>query len=241
MNATKKEQDLYDAEDGSYKYEPPSTTSYPSLEAGIRMAFVRKVYAVLTIQLLVTIMLAAIPMFHQPTRQFMLQSPGLVMLAGILGLVLIFVLQCVRRVHPWNIVIVTLFTLCEAYVISACTLTVNAVAVGEAALMTLGIFLALTLYTCNSKRDFSGMGAGLFAALVGFLIATIIGIFISSSLMHTVLAAAGAILFSLFIVYDTDRILNRTDLDDWAGAAIELYLDVINLFINLLALLRDDR
>lgn len=222
-------------------YEHPSAVPPSALEVGLRMAFIRKVYAVLTLQLFVTVLIALLPMIHEPTRLFMLRSPGLVTLAAILGLVLIFVLQCVRQTHPHNIVVVALFTLCEGYVIGACTLNIRAPVVLEAALITLGIFLALTIYTCQSKRDFSGMGAGLFAALIGVLVASIVGIFVSSQLFHTVLAAAAAILFSLFIVYDTDRIVKTASLDDWAGAAIELYLDVINLFLSILTLLRDDR
>ena len=63
----------------------------------------------------------------------------------------------------------------------------------------------------------------------------------SISRFKSQLAFLGAMLFSAFIVYDTYMIMNRMGCDDYVIAAIELYLDIINLFLMILQLLGNDR
>jgi protein lifeguard len=48
----------------------------------------------------------------------------------------------------------------------------------------------------------------------------------------------GALVFSGYIIYDTDNIIKRHTYDEYIWAAVSLYLDIINLFLNLLSLLR---
>ena len=96
--------------------------------------------------------------------------------------------------------------------------------------------MSLTFYTCQSKFDFSFLGAGLFAVTWVLLlwggVTAIMGV--QPGLMYSVL---GAIVFSLYILYDTSQILYRHSVDDYVVASIDLYLDIVNLFLFLLRLL----
>ena len=106
--------------------------------------------------------------------------------------------------------------------------------------ITFAIFAALTAFVVLSKWDFSFMGLYLFAGtliLMGWgLINMLMGY--HGSFMY---AAFGAALMSGYIIYDTDNIMKRMGPDDWALACVELYLDIINLFLFILDMLSGGR
>ena len=106
----------------------------------------------------------------------------------------------------------------------------------NALLLTSVAFGGLSLFAINTKRDFTTLGKFLFIALIIMIVAGLINIFLGSPLLQTLLAAAGAMLFSIFILYDTQNII-RGNFATPIEAAIALYLDVLNLFISLLQLL----
>lgn len=111
-----------------------------------------------------------------------------------------------------------------------------------AAGITASIFIALTLYTLQSRIDFSFLGAGLFAALWVLIVwAIVMACFgMASPAMQYWYALIGAVIFSLYIVYDTWLISSKMGPDDYISASISLYLDIINLFLMILQLLRRD-
>merc|ERR1712205_127495 len=111
-------------------------------------------------------------------------------------------------------------------------------AVIMAAMITATIFFSLTAFTMQSKIDFSFLGAGLFACTVILMLFGIgMAIFGASANLYYGYCVDGAIIFSLYIIFDTYMIHNRLGPDDYIIAAIELYLDIINLFIFILQLL----
>jgi len=104
----------------------------------------------------------------------------------------------------------------------------------QAAALTCAVTLALTAYTLQSKRDFSSWGAGLFAVLWVLIIAGFMQIFFQSELMDLAISIGGAVLFSLFIIFDTSMMMHKLSPEEYILASINLYLDIINLFIYLL-------
>jgi len=103
-------------------------------------------------------------------------------------------------------------------------------------------FGSLSLYGYTTKRDLSGMGTFLFMGLVGLILASIVNIFLQSSMMHMVISAIGVLLFAGLTAYDTQKIkdiYNGLDNSEIAGkkaimGALTLYLDFINMFLFLL-------
>ncbi|ABK82314.1 Bax inhibitor-1/YccA family protein [Campylobacter fetus] len=106
----------------------------------------------------------------------------------------------------------------------------------QAFLMTAVAFGGLTVFAFNTKKDFSAMGKMLFITLIVIVVASLLNLFFQSALLATVVAAIGAILFSAYILYDTQMII-RGGYDSPVLAAVALYLDILNLFISLLQLL----
>lgn len=105
-----------------------------------------------------------------------------------------------------------------------------------AALGTAGLFVSLSAFVHITKKDFSGLGNILYAALWGLIIASLINIFLQSSLMSSIGAGFGVAIFSGYILYDTSEALHGRD-NNWILVCLNLYLNVINLFMNLVTLL----
>lgn len=106
----------------------------------------------------------------------------------------------------------------------------------QAFLMTSVAFGGLTLFAFNTKRDFSAMGKMLFITLIVVIVASLANLFFHSPVLQLTIAGVSAILFSAFILYDTQNII-RGNYDNPVLAAVALYLDILNLFISLLQIL----
>ena len=100
-----------------------------------------------------------------------------------------------------------------------------------------GLVLALSAYAWTTKRDLSGLGSYLSMALIGVIIASLAGIFISVPVFHLVLASLTAILFSGFVLYDVQQVKHAHAGADPILLAIDIYLDILNLFLALLRII----
>jgi FtsH-binding integral membrane protein len=102
------------------------------------------------------------------------------------------------------------------------------------------LFSVMSFYGYFTKRDLSGIGDMLIVALIAIIIASVINIFVGSTVMQMVISAIAILVFLGFTAYDTQTIREQvTDSDDTGIeilGALSLYLDFINLFINLLQL-----
>jgi ribosomal protein S6 len=107
---------------------------------------------------------------------------------------------------------------------------------GQAFLMTSVAFGGISMFAMTTKRDFSSMGKFLFIALIIMIVAGISNIFIQSSMMQLAIASVGALVFSAFILVDTQKLI-RGDYGTPIEAALSLYLDFLNLFMSLLQIL----
>lgn len=109
-------------------------------------------------------------------------------------------------------------------------------AVMLALFMTGGIFIVLSGYVITTGKDFKGLGKLLFVAIVSLLLLLIANMFIQSSVMQMALAYAGAVVFSLFILYDTSEVVSGRE-TNYVMAAVSQYLNLINLFQFLLQII----
>ncbi|HIJ85664.1 MAG TPA: Bax inhibitor-1/YccA family protein [Magnetococcales bacterium] len=109
--------------------------------------------------------------------------------------------------------------------------------VGQAAFLTGVIFVGLSFYAMTTKKDFSVMGGMLFAGLIVVVVGGLVNLFLHSSAVAFAISAVGALVFSGFILYETQRL----KMEPWAispsVAALSMYLNVVNLFTTLLQIL----
>ena len=108
-------------------------------------------------------------------------------------------------------------------------------AVAQVLGMTTIVFGVMSIYAIKTKNDLANMGKMLFIALIVVFICSIVNIFIGSPVMQTIIAGASAVLFSLYVAYDTQNII-RGAYQDPIDAAVSLYLDFLNIFISILQL-----
>ena len=143
----------------------------------------------------------------------------------ILELGLLVGLMFAKRKSGLNLILLFAFTF-----VSGLTLTTVA-------------FGGLSVFAMNTKRDFTAMGKMLFITLIVLLVAAIINIFFHSPVLQLAIASVGAVLFSAYILYDTQNII-RGNYETPIEGAVALYLDFVNLFVSLLQILgifsRDD-
>lgn len=101
--------------------------------------------------------------------------------------------------------------------------------------MTTIIFGVMSIYGIKTKRDLASMGKMLFIALIVVFVCSIINIFVLSMGFQAIIAGVVAILFSVYVAYDTQNII-RGLYTSPVDAAIALYLDFYNIFVSLLQL-----
>lgn len=110
--------------------------------------------------------------------------------------------------------------------------------VSGAFLATAVIFGSLALYAHRSKRDFSYLGGFLFAATIGLVIMSLVSLFVSfGSVMNLVWSVIGILIFSGWVLYDVSQYRDGVAAEEVPLAALNIYLDFINLFLYILRFL----
>ena len=115
--------------------------------------------------------------------------------------------------------------------------------------ITAGAFAALSLYGYTTRKNLSGFGTFLFMGLIGIVIASIVNIFLQSSMLYFIVSVVGVLVFAGLTAYDTQRIKEMYSVSDSGEitskkaimGALSLYLDFINLFLMLLRLFAERR
>ena len=159
----------------------------------------------------------------------------------ILEFALLFGLYAVKDKPGVNLAVLFGFTFVSGLTITPLLASIlnmpgGAAIVAQAFLMTSVAFGGISMFALTTKKDYSSMGKMLFIAVIILVVASLLNIFIGSPILQLAVASIGALVFSAFILYDTQQIVQggfATPIE----AAIALYLDFLNLFISLLQIL----
>lgn len=218
-------------------------------DKAVRLGFIRKVYSILSAQLALT--MAFIGIFFIPAVSgFARENSWVLWTALALSLVMMFTLVCVpsiRRKSPHNLIFLGLFTVCEGWLVGAICSTYEVQEVLIAVGMTAGVVMALTVFAMQTKIDFTAWGGALLCVLVVFVLAGFIAAFFPQTrTVRLVYAIIGAIIFSLYIVFDTQMMIGGNhkyslDPEEYVFASLNLYLDIINLFLYILQIVGASR
>lgn len=217
-----------------------------------RKTFISRVYSILWLQLLVTSIFIGCCNKIQPLQKFMV-TPGGVTIMYLCMFLVIFLSCCMYCVQdsirkcPGNFLYLTLFTGSCTYMLGYAGVAYKLTTLLLAGLSTLGIFSGLSLYAIQTKYDYTDKGGYLIAALLGLIIFGFLAPLTNLPILSIVYSSVGSIIFSFYIVYDTQLIVGGEHrqimfhTDDYVLAAVSLYLDIINLFLMLLDLLNGGR
>ncbi|KAI1778890.1 inhibitor of apoptosis-promoting Bax1-domain-containing protein [Hypoxylon cercidicola] len=204
----------------------------------IRNQFIRKVYTILTAQLLATAVVSGFSFWSQDYKNWIQSHQALVWVSLVGSIVFMLLTYWKRKSYPTNLLFLSGFTLLEAYTISVIVSFYETQIVLNAVILTGGIFVFLTLFACQTKYDFTSWMPYLFGALWGLLLFGFMMAFLpSSSTGELIYGGLAALIFSGYILVDTQLVLRKHHVEEEIAAAISLYLDIINLFLAILRIL----
>ena len=204
-----------------------------------RATLVRRTYGLVFVSVIVTALGVAFGFTQPALMQAVAQHPFIAMIATFAPLVM--AMQA-RRSFPRNLILTLVFTFIEGIFLAPFLLfaeRANPGIIGQAGLLTLSTFGVLTLYAVISKRDFSAWGSFFIVGLWVLIATMLINMFVGSALGSLWIAAGTVLVFSGLLVFDTWRIVRSGQYgpDDYVPAAVNIYLDLLNLFIAIITLL----
>ncbi|KAL2097171.1 hypothetical protein ACEWY4_006378 [Coilia grayii] len=217
-------------------------------DKSIRRAFIRKVFCVVTLQLLFTFSVVCVFTFSIEVKKAVQKNIWILLSALIVYLVVSFCLICCRsfsRRHPWNLVGLAVVTVTLSYLVGTVASRYSTPAVVIAMGSTLAISLAVIVFSAQTKVDFTICNGILVALSVNVLMLGFFSIFFYSTMLHVLYGFLGALLFSLFLVVDCQLVMGKQTYslnpEEYVFAALIIYLDMINIFLYLLILLGGGR
>jgi modulator of FtsH protease len=199
----------------------------------------RNTYLMLSLTMIPTIIGAFVGL--ATNFSFMAQHPimaPLLMFGAMMGL--LFVVSGLRN-SVWGIVALLGFTFVAGWFLGpilqyALHLKNGAQLIGMAAGGTSVIFFTLATIATVTKKDFSFMGKFLFIGLVLLMIASLANIFFQVPALSLTISAIAILIFSAYILFDISQIIHGGE-TNYVMATMTLYLDIYNIFVNLLSIL----
>ena len=240
------QQPTYQAPQEMNAPDKPGIVDEYDLRYCVRKGFIVKTYGILLTQIAITcgfICLSFIPPIrHEIQRSY--YSP-LITVFFIVFIIVTIVVACVfsccretARTVPINYILLFSFTLCMSFYCLFLTSFFEPRDVVSAALLTFGATVGLTIYAAKTSDDFTYCGAFLFAFLRILVFSFILFWWVRFTVFYLML---GILIYSLYMIYDTQLIIgNKTfkyNVDDYCLAALNLYIDIIYMFIRILQLI----
>jgi modulator of FtsH protease len=216
------------------------TVSYRSVGVGAvdRNRVLRNTYALLAITMIPTVIGAWLGV-----------STGLHMaFSGILGMVLFLVIAfgfmfAIERTKDSaaGVAVLLAFTFFMGLMMSGLISSILGFRNGPQLIITAfagtaGVFFAMAALASVIRRDLSGLGQWLFVGVIGLMIAGIINAFVGSTAGMLVISTLAILIFSAFMLFDIKRVIDGGE-TNYITATLAIYLDILNVFQNLLALL----
>src|ERR1044071_8748899 len=182
-----------------------------------------------------------------PFGQTIFSGPlSIVLLLGTLGLVFFISFRINRLQYTTALTLFMVYAALLGVTLSSIFLAYTGASITRVFFISAASFGALSLYGYTTQRDLTAMGSFLMMGLFGIIIASIVNIFLASSMMSWIISVVGVLVFAGLTAYDTQRLKNEYIYGAMDGevmersaimGALSLYLDFLNLFTMLLQLM----
>jgi FtsH-binding integral membrane protein len=204
-----------------------------------RATLVRRTYGLVFLGIITTMIGSAVALSQQALLAQSAQHP---IITFLLFFGTLFAAQAVRRRFPLNIALTLLATFIAGVMIAPALFVYNRMQpgiVGQAALLTFTTFGVLSLYATFSRRDFSAWGGFFMIGVIVLLVTSLLNLWFKNETASLWLAAGTVFIFGGLLVFDTWRIVrsNQYGPDDYVPAAVNIYVDLLNIFLAILRLL----
>lgn len=210
-------------------------------QVNLRTGFIRKVYGILLVQLAISLIFISIGiLFKDSVMKFVINQPVIMYITAVVSIIICFILSFVKslaRIVPINYILLLLFTISQSYVLMYAAAYYKSNIVLSALAITVACTLGLTVYAWTTKKDFTPLVAWLWAVLFTFVFCGLL-FFCFNKNVYILYCGCGVLIYSIYIIIDTQLLLGKFqhefNTEDYVFAAMNLYLDIINLFIEIL-------
>jgi len=209
----------------------------------LREGFTAKVFGIVAYQMVILFLVVLLGFMNSTFKEWLLTSVLFYALAIIISFTCLFIpifKPNLLKAVPANYILLTIFTLSYSWIIAAFTLRFTATSVLTALFLTIVMVTCLSIYAFWTKSDYTVLGGTLFTALTLLIISSILLIFIRIELLYMIYIYAGLIIFCIYLLYDVQLLIGKGEHkfgeDDYILAAINIYLDIIAIFIRILAI-----
>ena len=204
--------------------------------------YVFKVLNIVFVQLLVTVGIAVAAYYNKAAIiSYLTKDQGIILLPIVFSFGSLISIACCKPTKYITYLLFVIFTLSMATMLAIAILPYSPqilIMATTSTTVTVVTINSVAFYYSTKNIDFTYLGPGLFGALCGIIVLSILQYFIHSTIMAYFISMAGIIIFSLYLLYDLNRLYNEDDFeDDPIIAAINIYLDIINLFLYILQFL----
>ena len=229
----------------------PMTASIDAVAAEQRR-FMLRVYNWMTMGLGITGLVAYAVAYTPSLTAILLGNPFLpiVLIIAQIGLVFWLASRVMQMSAQKAMGVFLLYATLTGITFSVIFLAYTAASITSTFLVTAGTFGAMSFYGYTTSRDLTSWGSFFFMGLIGIIIASVVNIFLQSSLMYWVITYVGVLVFVGLTAYDTQKIKEMNilgnegtdeDTKEAIRGALSLYLDFINLFLMLLRIMGSRR
>ena len=209
-------------------------------DVAVRNRVLRNTYWLLAISLIPTVLGAAFGMYSG-INKVMATSPFITMiifLAGAFGLM--YAIEK-NKENSLGVGLLLLFTFFMGMMLSRLLGHVLGMSNGTQLVMfafggTAAVFGTMATLATSIKRDLSGLGKFMFVGVVILLLASVANIFLQLPALMLTISVVAIVIFSAFMLIDLQRVVNGGE-TNYVSATLAIYLDVYNVFANLLAIL----
>ena len=219
------------------------------IDLNIRKGFIVKVYTILIFQILFTSLFVFCAYYSQSFYNLLINSLLIFFFSVTVLISSLIIVACnpefLKKV-PQNYIFLIAFTFAESYFVASMTCQFSQNSVMLALLFTFVVIVTLTIYSWKSENDITIYGGVLSCLLSCLILCAILLIFIQVPLIYMFNNTFALLLFATYIIYDTQLIVgNKTSIrystDDYILASMNLYLDIINIFIRILSAFGETR
>ncbi|XP_042311117.1 protein lifeguard 2 [Sceloporus undulatus] len=235
-----------------YSGDTETLTTFSWDDSNVRRVFIRKVYSIILLQLLVTVAIVALFTFCEPIKGYVQANPAWYWASYAVFFVTYLVLACCsgpRRYFPWNLILLSIFTLSMAYLTGMLSSYFDTTSILLCLAITALVCFSVTIFSFQTKYDFTSCQGVLFVMAMVLLFS---GIILAITLpfgyvpwLHAIYAVLGAIVFTMFLAFDTQLLLGNRRYamspEEYVFGALNIYLDIIYIFSFLLQIFGSTR
>uniref|UniRef100_A0A8D0BR07 Protein lifeguard 2 n=1 Tax=Salvator merianae TaxID=96440 RepID=A0A8D0BR07_SALMN len=235
-----------------YSGDTETLTTFSWDDRNVRRVFIRKVYSILSLQLLVTVSIVALFTFCEPVKGYIQSNPAWYWASYAVFFITYLILACCsgpRRYFPWNLILLSIFTLSMAYLTGMLSSYYDTKSVLLCLGITALVCLSVTIFSFQTKYDFTSCQGMLFVMLmVLFFSGIILAILLPFKYvpwLQVIYAVLGAVLFTMFLAFDTQLLMGNRRYamspEEYIFGALNIYLDIIYIFSFFLQIFGSSR